>query len=318
MTRRPQPISDRISGLAMSFTQRLPATTLAAVALTVLLLIRVGASVVSSDGLHWDFSNFYSAGARIFHGEQHNLYVPGAPIAGKPPLGSGRLNYTGFPLSAYLLAPFGAFPARQGLFFFKAACAMAFALGLLVLFRDFRRVVDPPWPIEKALSLYLLIVLLFEPFWFVFRVGGQTTAFGFLFLALFVHFYVEDRPWLSAIALALAILTKTFLAPAALVLFLARDWRFLARLAVCFLTAAALSWLLFGTGLHLEWLQTIRGQGSRWAIRWWNNASPISLLTDFWLHDHRDIWYYPPMPRVLRVLQELFRISLVEGAFYLV
>src|SRR5262245_28590466 len=176
-------------------------------ALVALIAVRLLWNIASDEGMSWDFINFYNAGERIVHWRIAELYRAPRPIGGGE-IGPGRLDYVGVPISAILFAPFGGLPGRAALVALKTACALAFGLGLIVVYRYGGDRCGSLWSPDVALTLYLLLILFFEPFWFVFTIGGQATPFIFLLLALLVPLYTEGRAGPAAICLSAAILLK--------------------------------------------------------------------------------------------------------------
>ena len=279
--------------------------------LLTVILVRLGVNVVSGEGYNWDFVNFYNAGSRVYYGERQNLYRTTAPIAGISPLGSPRFEYTGFPLSAVFLAPLGAFRPRWALFVFKFASAVFFALGLYLLYQRFGIFFSTGWPAELSLWLYLLMILLFEPFWLVFVVGGQTTSLAFLLWVSFLLAYTAGRPWLAAFFFSLAVVTKPFLGLSAGIFLVARDWRLLRRISTFALVEAILSWWFFGWQAHIDWLQILSKEGSRWAVPWWNNSGMLGLVGNFWLYSGQEKYGLLPVPGSLLGWQMAFKIAVV-------
>jgi hypothetical protein len=282
------------------------------VALFLLIALRLFASILSAEGRYWDFVNFYNTGSRVFHGERENIYRPDAPIAGKSVGDLPRgFSYGGPPISSYILAPLGALRPGYALFAFKAACAICFALGLVALYGQFRRLVGERLSADQTLCLYLLLALLFEPFWFVFPIGGQATALAFLPLALFVRSYTAGRLWPAAFFLSAAAITKPVLALPIVVFLIAREWDFLKRLACCFLVEGTISLLLFGWSIHAEWLRKLQEDASWWAAPWAKNSSILGFFGNFWLYlGGYQIGPTAPPP-LLVGLQNGFKLALI-------
>lgn len=288
------------------------------IALLALIAARLVISVASGTGYYWDFVNFYNTGSRMYHGEGVDLYHVAAPIAGRPPMGSSRFEYVGFPLSAYVFAPLGALAPRPALLAFKAACAACFALGLVVLFRHFRLFLGDGWQPDQDLSWCLLLILLFEPLWSVFVIGGQATPLVFLLLAVFLRSYTSDRLWLAAACLSAAALIKPFVGVMVVVFVMAGDWQLLLRLAGCVAVEAAASLLLFGWQPHLEWFHIVLKESSRWAVPWWGNCSLLAFFGNFWLYGGRPEFGLPPVPPMFAGLQVVAKIGLMATFLWLV
>lgn len=287
------------------------------ITLLALIAARLLVSVASGAGYYWDFVNFYNTGARMVHGEVDNLYRASAPIAGEAPLGSSRFEYVGFPLSAYVFAPLGVLPPRAALLAFKAAAAACFALGLIILYR-YCRDRFAGWRSDVALCLYLLLILLFEPLWFVFAIGGQATPLIFLLLVLLLWSYTADRLWVSALCLSVATLIKPLLGLMVLIFLMAGDWQLLTRLGGCFAFEGALSWLIFGWERHVEWVRIVLKESSRWAVPWWNNCSILGFFGNFWLYTDEPQFGLTPVPRVFSEVQAVFHLLLIVGFLWMV
>ena len=278
--------------------------------LVALLAIRVTGHVSSPAGLNWDFTGFYNTGARVFQGEIQNIYKQESPIAGKPRELTKPFEYVGFPLSAYLFAPLGLFSTRVGLLVFKVVCAACYGLGLFLLYRHFHTHTLPGWNMELQLNCFLFLCLVFEPFWRVFPVGGQSTPFAFLMLVMFLSAYVKSRLAAAALFLSVAILVKPFLGPVVYVFLLARDWKFLMWLTGTFTLEGSLSLSLVGPGLHWEWIRIVLQESQRWSMAWWYNCSILGFAANFWryLQPLRSAEIVPP---ALFVIQIVFRSFLV-------
>jgi hypothetical protein len=283
--------------------------------LALLLALRAGCAIRSRDGIDWDFTNFHNTGARVFHGEWAALYQSGGTIAGRPALDAGRnMVYTGFPITAFELAPIGAFEPRLGLAAFKLQCAVAYAAALWLLWPWFRARWPRRWPAGAALPAWLLIALLFEPFWITFTVGGQTTPLALLGVAVFLRAWRADRLWLAALGYGFAVLNKPFLGVGALVLVAAREWGLLARCAALGGASGLVSLACFGLERHLEWLRIVREESGRWAVPWSKNAAPLSLWNDFWLGAHgwpRDLI---PADRGMAIVHVAWKAVMAIGA----
>jgi hypothetical protein len=276
--------------------------------LILLIILRVGVCVSSDQGIGWDFANYYRTGSRIYSGQKDLLYTVEASSAsvfeeltgrkdgttsnrneveaGKPEgegeVGSGRLGHIGFPLSAYLFAPLGAFNPRLSLVIFKAQSAICLALALFLLYSPFRKVAEGYMRKTYILPLYLILCLFYEPFWFVFAAGGQATPLNLLLFVLFHRFYIQERSFWAAFFLSLGILIKPFFALTLVVFVFAREYRLLRNLALVLSAEVALSIMLLGLQLHLEWLIVLRESVSGLAEPWWNNSSIMGFVYTLW------------------------------------
>jgi len=187
-------------------------------------------------------------------------------------------SIVGFPISSYVFAPLGSMAPRDALLVFKAQAALLFALALFLLYQPFRNVSKEFVHKATILPTFLVICLFYEPFWFVFAVGGQSTPLGLLFFVLFHRFYVQgDKLW-AALFLSIAILLKPFLVPAVLIFVIAKDFRLLMNLMGWLIFAGGASVLVLGWSLHLEWLEQVRKIALQQLPPWWNNSSIWSLF----------------------------------------
>lgn len=163
----------------------------------------------------------------------------------------------------------------------------------------------------RSLALFLLLALLFEPFWFCFVIGGQSTPMAFLFVVLFLRLYVAGRCAAAAFCFSIAALLKPVLAPAALVLFVAMQWRLLAWTAAIGAVEALLSLAVFGWDAHREWYEVFSRQATRWAVPWWNNASPLAFFANFWLYGPDPQFGLRPKPQSMAMLLKALKLLLV-------
>jgi hypothetical protein len=185
------------------------------------------AAIVVPAGAGWDFANFYDAGRRVAAGEMHRIYEPVGDIAGAP--SQGVMRFWGTPISALLYVPLAWFAPGTALVLFKIENVLALAATFAVLFVFHRRFVPASAPDQlRFAAVFALLCLIFQPFWTVFRVGGQTTATVVLLLALALVCHVRTRDWASAALVVLAVLIKPAFAPAVacLALLSGRSWFF--------------------------------------------------------------------------------------------
>ncbi len=275
------------------------------VALAALLGLRALMVVISPAGIGWDFKQYHRAGKRAFEGRIQQLYeLPRSVMEewqrghlgigasadsgetgadrledGGEAVNSGRLGYVGFPLSAYVWAPVGAFPPRQGILVFKAMCALSLAAGLFLLYPAFRSAAAKQ---IAALPVYLAIVLLYEPFWFSFSTGGQATPICFLLVVLFHRHFLAGRALLSGLWLAVLIPIKPFFVVFLPVLALARKVRVTASATLLLGLVGGVSLLLLGPDLHREWWTTMRISAGAIAEPWWQNVAILGVAYTWW------------------------------------
>jgi hypothetical protein len=151
----------------------------------------------------WDFFTFRAAGQAVLHGR--SPYPQHATIA---VLGAAK-SFVYPPIAAYLFAPLAALPVVAAeVLFFLASIACLFGALRLVGVRDWRCYTVPLlWlPVYSSLSL------------------GTISPFLVLLLACGWR-YRDERPRLSAAAIALAVVAKLFLLPIVLWLVATRRWR---------------------------------------------------------------------------------------------
>lgn len=267
-----------------------------------LIALRLAWHLASRAGMYWDFLNFYNAGRRIAEGRFGDLYAAAEPLFGGADLPEGILTYVGFPLSALPFAPLGLFGPARALLLFKLACVVCTALGVAWLASYAWRRYGSGAVSPRAVAVFLLALLVWEPFWFSLTVGGQATdlAFPLLVLALVLHADQRDLP--AGAAIAVAVLLKPVLAPMGVVMLVARAWRLAASTVVTGLLLAGASLLLFGLPLHAEWMQAVSREGARWEMPWWNNASIAEPFISPWVHGSdtmREVTAMPGVPAAL-------------------
>jgi hypothetical protein len=239
------------------------------------VLAMVGIMVPAGHG--WDFANFYDTGHRAAAGQINDIYNPATPIDGVSP--EGKMAFWSPPISAWFYAPLSLFPPAVALVLFKLVATVAFAVALLLLYREVVRL-NPEDGVPEFGLAFMVLVLLFQPFWTIYRVGGQTTPVAFLLLVIGLRAYLRENVWVTALCLLLSILIKpAFLfIPAFLALVSGR--RFLSPLALVFLSAGLLSLLLLGWTIHREFLEVLR-RGSEKPSPWPFNSSLYILAEMF-------------------------------------
>jgi hypothetical protein len=235
------------------------------------------AGIIVPAGSGWDFANFYDTGHRAAAGQINDIYDPATPIGGQLP--QGKMAFWSPPISAWFYAPLSLFPPGLALVVFKLVATLALFAGLFLLYREVRSQNPEGTPPEFALT-FMILVLLFQPFWTIYRVGGQTTPMAFLFLVIGLHAYLRERFWLTAVCLLFTVLIKpAFLfIPAFLALVSGR--KFLSPLALVFLTTGLVSIILLGWPIHREFLEVLR-RGSEKPSPWPFNSSLYILAEMF-------------------------------------
>jgi hypothetical protein len=233
-------------------------------------------------GLGWDFANFYDAGRRVAAGQIADLYNPDSEIGGRPP--QGTTGFFGTPLSALFYLPLSAFSAETALVLFKIQNVLAFGVAFAALFAFYRPFVTGDRLAQSRFAaLFAFLVLIFQPFWTIFRVGGQTTPTVLLLIAVGLIAHTRRHFWGSAICIVLAALIKPALAPAVLFLACVSGIAFLWRLAGALAAAGLLSLLLMGWPIHAAFLDLMaRSSGLTYA--WYFNSSIYILIDSLRVH----------------------------------
>jgi hypothetical protein len=249
-------------------------------------LIAIGClvGILVPAGAGWDFANFYDAGRRLASGEVENLYAPRTFIAGAPP--QGTQGFFGAPISAYLYRPLGGLSVPTAMIVFKIQNVAALAGFLAVLFGFYRRFVDDSAYAQwQFAATFTGLSLIYQPFWTIFRVGGQTTPTAALLLALGLVFHVRDRTWWSAALVLAACLVKPALV-LLLGLLLATSGRgfFWKTAAVAGMTGLV-SLALMGWTVHRHFLELLLANQGTWT--WHHNSSLFIVL------DNVRLWMEP-------------------------
>lgn len=169
-----------------------------------LIVLGCLAGVVTPAGIGWDFANFYDTGRRVAAGQLADIYDATTPIAGEQP--STELDFFGTPLSALLYAPLALFGPQAALVVFKLECTLAMWAGLYLLYRFTRRTADPEVVASgRLLALFAGAALLFQPFWTIYRVGGQSMPTVFLLLVAGLVAHVRGNVKASSLCFVAAV-----------------------------------------------------------------------------------------------------------------
>lgn len=261
------------------------------------------AGIVVPAGLQWDFANFYDTGRRAAAGQLSTIYDPTSAIGGQAPLGA--MAFWSPPVSAFFYAPLSLFPPALALILFKIAGTLAFGAGLLLLYRMTRDfAADRGISTEAYAAIFVVALLLFQPFWTVYRVGGQTTPFVFLLLVLALAAFQRERWTMVAVYLLLVILIKPAFAFVPLFLGLVSWRRLLPRIAAVFSVAGLLSIALLGWPIHQQFLEIVR-RGSDKPSPWPFNSSLYIVADAF-----RPVANSIPVPGAGGSLPDLARFGL--------
>ena len=233
-------------------------------------------------GLGWDFANFYDAGRRVAAGQIADLYSPLSLINGQPP--QGRTGFFGAPLSALFYLPLAPFSAETALVLFKIENVLAYAATFAILLRFYRHLVPGDDQARlKFTALFAFLCLIYQPFWTVFRVGGQTTATVLLLLSVGLVAHTRGRRWTSALCVVMAALIKPSLAPTLILLGALSGFSYALRLAAALAVAGALSQVLMGWPVHLSFLD-LMSRSSRLTYAWYFNSSLYVLIENLRLY----------------------------------
>lgn len=290
--------------IAEFFTARRVATL--AIGLTLLGCV-IGILVPA--GLGWDFANFYDAGRRIVAGEAGNLYLPESSIGGLPP--QGTLGFFGTPLSAVFYAPMGMLSPEAALMLFKLSNVLAILGTCVLLFQALQRL-RPAGSGERDrfLALFSVFCLSFQPFWTIFRVGGQATPLALVAMVVGLGLLMRDRLWPSAGCFVLAVLLKPALAPAVGFLGILCGLPFFLAMAGVSIVTAAVSIALLGLPVHIEFVRLLIESGGR-SDQWFYNSSLFILPENFSLGMGHPLYGAPQPYRIVASLIQLVAVLLV-------
>ncbi len=237
----------------------------------VLLVLGCTAGIATPAGYGWDFANFYDTGRRVAAGQLADIYDASTAIAGKAP--STHLDFYGAPISAFLYAPLAAFGTFGALIAFKLAGTAALWAALWLLFRaGLARLGDAPGARARYAARFAVAALLFQPFWTVYRVGGQTTPFAFLLLTLGLLAHSRGRVAWASLCFALTVAIKPAFVLGYAALALLAGPRFIAISALHGIWLGALSLALCGWPLHETFLAKLVANAGGIA-RWTSNSS---------------------------------------------
>jgi hypothetical protein len=248
----------------------IPYRALTAIAL-MLILAGCLVGIIVPAGLGWDFACFYDAGRKAWVGQISDLYNTGVPIAGQP--AQGQMAFWGMPLSSYFYAPLGALAPTTALVVFKVQNTIALFAALALLFWHTQRLLpDSVAAHERFAAMFAVLALVYQPFWTIYRVGGQTTPTVVLLLVL--GLLSHGRSWFvaSAACLIAALMIKPSFATILAPLMLVSGTRFCTTAAVLVLLMLGLSVTIMGWDLHLAFLQRLR-DGATSSTAWMYNSS---------------------------------------------
>jgi hypothetical protein len=243
------------------------------VTVAALALIAVGCTigVAVPAGLGWDFANFYDAGHRVAAGQAVDLYHQDRSIDGQPP--QGRMRFWSAPLSAAIFAPLSLLRPERALIAFKIQNVAALAAAIVLLYRHCRTfAANGPNDRPAFAATFAVFCLIYQPFWTVFRVGGQSTPTVLLVLVAAMFSYMASRRLAAALLLVAAAMIKPTLVVVIAFLTCVSGISFAAALVTAGLSLGALSVATLGWPIHREFLGVLV-EGSRLSRPWFYNSS---------------------------------------------
>ncbi len=239
--------------------------------LLAIITIAAITGIVVPAGLGWDFANFYDTGRRAAALQIADIYKPETLIAGTKP--QGAMPFWGAPISAFFYAPLSFFSPEVALFLFKVQNTLAYFLALWLLYCQNRRFIDASLETQwKYRAIFAGAILLFQPFWAIYRIGGQSMPTVFLLLTVALLNHMKGKTNTSANCLFLALLIKPGFVFMLLPLCLVSGWRFVRSFAFTSTAVGLVSILLLGWDIHAEFLQVML-QGIKNAYPWLYNSS---------------------------------------------
>jgi len=269
------------------------------------LCLKIAVGITNGEGLKWDFANFYDAGHKVLAGEIQNLYDPTASIEGGAP--QGKKAYYGTPLSAALFVPLALFSPDVALFVFKVQNTLANLAAIFLLYWQSRRFGEASFRGRSAfLAYFLIVVALYQPFWEIYHIGGQTTPSVLLLLALSLLWHTQNRVFLAALCFVLSLTIKPAFAIALALLALLSGRRFMIYATGIGLGFAATSVVWMGWSIHEAFLERILTQISAG----WRNNSSLTVVIDNLL----TIYSIPQYQWPLTILGSIVRFG-VTGLF---
>jgi hypothetical protein len=229
------------------------------------------AGIVVPAGSGWDFANFYDTGRRVAAGQVGSIYDSASRIGGEAPQGS--MQFWGTPLSAYLYAPMAVLRPGAALVAFKIETALALFLALGFLFLWIARFREQPdGSLMRFAAVFVFLALLYQPFWTVFRVGGQTTPTAFLLLCGALLAHCRGRFLISWLLFGMAVLIKPFLIVGLAFLALSSGWKAFRTAVLVAVLFGVVSLLAVGWDLHARFVSRML-TGPDELKDWWFNSS---------------------------------------------
>jgi hypothetical protein len=228
----------------------------AALAGAALILVGCAIAIVVPAGLGWDFANYYDAGRKALAGQYDDLFDPRASVAEKPP--QGEMLFLSAPISAFLYTSLAVLPPEQALIAFKIENTIALFASLWLIYAR-TRALDAPGPRGPWFfaALFVLMAGLYQPFWSVYRVGGQMTPTALLLLTGGSLLHADGKFHWSAACYMLAGLIKPFLAPGLIFISLVSGPSFWAWAAAYGAIVTAASVAVMGLDIQLEFIRQV-------------------------------------------------------------
>ncbi len=253
------------SSLAIDTERRLT------IACLTLLLAGVVVGIVVPAGPGWDFANFYDTGARVAAGQLRDIYDPSTLIRGRSP--QGAMAFWGTPLSALFYTPMAWLAPGTALVLFKIQNTLASFAALLLLYTHNRRFAgDSPEAQSRFAALFAFLALIYQPFWTVYRVGGQTTPTVVLLLTVGLLTHTAGKRLWTVLCLVAAVLVKPAFLPILGILVLVSGVRFLLVAALVGSGVALASVAFLGWPIHQEFLAVL-ARGATRSFPWFYNSS---------------------------------------------
>ena len=189
------------------------------------------------------------------------------------------MRFWGPPISAYFFIPMSWFPPETALILFKIQNVLVFAAAFVVLFLFYANFVGPDdrrwW---QFAATFAFLCLIYQPFWTVFRVGGQTTPTVLLLLTVGLVLHTRASFWGSALCVTAATLFKPAMAPIMLFLMAVSGASFFVRATV----------LLGGVGRGVARAAGLADSCGLSRSRAWRLAGDVRVvLEQFALHPDR-------------------------------
>lgn len=282
------------------------ATAAYAIALLALALLFARAWRIDYD-YSIDFQTYWLAGSRVLHGHAADLYAPGGGPAQGTPVAMAAGEFKNIPLVAVAFAPLAAWDymtAKRIVWWagLAAIAAAAWLVGRWVL-------PDSGGPVAARAALAFAMLATMAPAHVALR-HGQTTPFVAALIALYLAASARGRPATAGIALGLACLVKfPPLALLGLELVRGRVRSVIAGLATIAI-AVAISFALFGAGLHAAYERGIASQADQ-VMAAHNNQSLAAVATRWLGEAHNQDWSPRPLSAAARASAELAAVALL-------